>query len=554
MGRLPSRFNHDKLIPMQYPFQRTVVMVWRETVPNIRSFFGKRQPLLWLAGLITGIAVGVGAILFRLGIGLFQLPWLRTASEGVAGAAAALHWPVVLFAPAVGGLLVGLLLHRFVRAARPLAIPDVIEARALGLEKIDVKEGLWSALISALSLGTGASAGREGPVVNLGGTLAVATARLLRFDGAAGRTLLACGAASAVSASFNAPVAGVLFAHEVILGHYALSAFVPVVIASVAGGILSRLWFGEAVAFVIPDYHVATYLEIPAFALLGVTCALVAIAFQLSLIASDQVSRWVQLPMWSKPALGGLAVGAIAIAFPDVLGVGYETTGQALKGAIPLVTLIALIVAKMVATAVTLGSRFGGGIFSPTLYLGALTGGAFGIVAASAFPDLASNSGLYAIIGMGAVAGAVLGAPISTTIIVFELTGGYALTLSLLFTVAISTGLTVALTGRSFFEWQLERRGLVLTGGPHRTLLRTIRVADFVERSDETKPVEADQPVLRTDDTLETALRRFDDSGAETLPVVEPTNTTIAIGGASQLHALRLYNKGLIDRSAEAHR
>jgi CIC family chloride channel protein len=554
MRRLPYRFNHDKLMAMQYPFQRSIVMVWRETAPNIRNFLGDRQPLLWLAGLVTGIAVGIGAILFRLGIGLFQLPWLGTMSEGVAGAASALPWPIVLLAPAAGGLVVGLILHWFIRAVRPYAIPDVIEARALGLQKIGVKEGLWSALASALSLGTGASAGREGPVVHLGGTLAVATARLFRLEGAAGRTLLACGAASAVSASFNAPMAGVLFAHEVILGHYALSAFVPIVIASVAGGILSRLWFGDVAAFAIPDYHVASYLEIPAFALLGLTCAVVAIAFQLSLVAGDQVGRRVPVPMWLKPALGGLAVGAIGIAFPDILGVGYETTDHALKGTIPLAMLIALVVAKVAATAVTLGSRLGGGIFSPTLYLGALTGGAFGIVAADVFPDLASNSGLYAIIGMGAVAGAVLGAPISTTIIVFELTGGYALTVALLFTVAISAGLTVALTGRSFFQWQLEQRGLVLTGGPHRTLLRSIRVEDFVERSETTEMAEPDQPVLRTDDTLETALRRFDDSGAETLPVVEPTNTTIIVGQASQLRALRLFNKGLIDRSAEAHR
>ena len=539
---------------MQHPFQRPIAAIRREIAPNLRSFLDSRQPVLWLAAIVTGIAAGVGAILFRTAIGLAQLPWLGITSERVASVAGGIAWPLVLLAPAAGGLVVGIVLHRFVRSARPLSIPDVIEARALGLGQIRVREGLWSALTSALALGTGASAGREGPVVHLGGTLAVAAARLFRFEDAAGRTLLACGAASAVSASFNAPVAGVLFAHEVILGHYGLSAFVPIVIAAVAGGILSRLWFGEAAAFIIPDYHVASYWEIPAFALLGLTCALVAITFQFSLIAGDQTARRLPLPVWLKPALGGLAVGAIGVFIPDVLGVGYETTDEALQGAIPLAMLVVLIVAKVAATSVTIGSRLGGGIVSPTLYLGALTGGAFGIVAANVFPDLASTPGLYAILGMGAVAGAVLGAPISTTIIVFELTGGYALTLALLFTVSIAAGLTVAMTGRSFFEWQLETRGLVLSGGPHRTLLRRTRVADFFQRAEETAMIEPDQRFLRTDDTLETALRQFDDSGQESLPVVEPTNTTLIVGTASQLEALRTYNKGLVARSAEAYR
>ncbi len=536
------------------PIQRPFAAIRGVIAPNLAAFLASRQPLLWLAALLTGIAVGVGAILFRLGIGLAQLPWLGSTSERVASLARDAPWPFVLLAPAVGGLIVGLILTFFIRGGRPFAIADVIEARELGPQRIDAKEGLWSAVVSAISLGSGASAGREGPVVHLGGTIAVAAARLLRLAGAPERTLLACGVASAVSASFNAPVAGVLFAHEVILGHYALSAFVPVVIAAVAGGILSRLWFGEAAAFVIPDYHIVSYWEVPAFALLGVICAAIAVLFQFALIAGDDLARRVTLPLWLRPVIGGLAVGAIALAFPDILGVGYETTDLALKGALPLALLVALIAAKIVATAITLASRFGGGVFSPTLYLGALTGGAFGIVATGLFPDLSSSVGLYAILGMGAVAGAVLGAPISTTIIVFELTGGYALTMALLFTVSIAAGLNVAFTGRSFFAWQLERRGLGLTGGPHRTLLRTIRVAHFFDRAEAEETVEPGAVVLRTDDTLEIALRRFDESGADQLPVVEPTDTNVAIGSATQLAALRVFNQGLVDRSAEAHR
>ena len=244
---------------------------------------------------------------------------------------------------------------------RPLGVPDVIEARALGGRRLSLRDGLWSALITIISLGSGASAGREGPVVHLGATLSEKLCQVLKLAGTPERTLIACGVASAISASFNAPIAGVLFAHEVILGHYAMSAFVPIVMASAVGGIVSRLWFGEVAAFVIPDYAITSYWEIPAFALLGVTCAAVAVIFQFALIGTDYLARNVAMPLWARPAIGGLAVGAIAIFMPDVLGVGYETTDKALKATLPIGMMLALIVAKTAATAISLASRFGGG-------------------------------------------------------------------------------------------------------------------------------------------------------------------------------------------------
>ncbi len=164
-----------------------------------------------------------------------------------------------------------------------------------------------------------------------------------------------------------------------------------------------------------------------------------------------------------------------------MLGVGYDTTDAALKGNLALHVMLTLIVVKTIATAIALGSRLGGGVFSPALYLGAMTGGAFGLIAAGAFPEMGSSEGLYAILGMGAVAAAVLGAPISTTVMVFELTGGFALSLALMLTVAIGNGISQAILGRSLFQAQLESRGIVLHDGPHRTLLREIRVADIMQ-------------------------------------------------------------------------
>ncbi|MGI9568466.1 MAG: chloride channel protein, partial [Desulfobulbia bacterium] len=368
--------------------------------------------------------------------------------ESVLEAALQLPWFVILLAPAIGGLIVGIFLQWVIPGRRTFGVADVIEARAVKDCKIPVESGLCSAVISALSLGFGASAGREGPVVHLGATIASFLEDQFNLPKSARRTLLACGVAAAVSASFNAPIAGVLFAHEVILAHYALSAFVPIVLSSVAGTVIVRIHLGSFPAFIIPDYQITSFWEFPAFALLGLTCAAVAILFQLSLITTDRVARNLPLPLWFRPVIGGLMIGVLAVFFPHILGVGYGTTDAALNQQLTLSLMLSLLVVKTAATAITLASRFGGGIFSPALYLGAMAGGAFGIIAAMALPEIASSNGLYVILGMGAVAAAVIGAPVSTTVIAFELTGGYELTIALLLAVSISTGFSQAILGQ----------------------------------------------------------------------------------------------------------
>ena len=525
--------------------------------PNVRAFRATDQPKIWMAALLIGVCVSLAAIVFREAIALLQLLWLQDASESVASAARRVPWWAVLGGPIVGGLLVGILLERVVPLRRAGGVADVIEARAMGGRNIAFVPGLASAAVNAISLGFGASSGREGPMVHMGAAISTSLAHSVQLQEWSRRTLLACGVASAVSASFNAPIAGVLFAHEVILGHYAMRSFVPIVISSVSGTILSRQWFGADAAFSIPDYPITSYLEFPAFALLGVLCAVVAVLFQYALVVADTAARSVELPLWLRPVIGGALIGAIALVFPEILGVGYEATDLALKNALPLVLMLALLVAKTVATAITLASRFGGGVFSPSLYLGAMAGGAFGTVAAALFPDLASSQGLYAIIGMGAVAAAVIGAPISTTVIVFELTGGYAITIALLLAVAVSVGINEALNARSFFQYQLESRGLPIREGPHRTVVRRIKVMDFMRPlpTDEQRDLEEDDRTpLLPDASLEAALRRFDETGAERLPVVDPANETRVIAVATQIGALRAHAKALVAVSEEEHR
>jgi CIC family chloride channel protein len=532
--------------------------------PNLTGFRTTRQLKVWLVALIIGMMVSIAAILFREAIGLVQWTWLRDRSEHVISAAEHLPWYVILLTPAIGGAIVGWCLVNLLPLRRTGGVADVIEARAIDGRDIELKPSLYAAAVHVLSLGFGASAGREGPMVHLGAGISTYFVRLFELPGWSHKTLLASGVAAAVSASFNAPIAGVLFAHEIILGHYARRSFVPIVIASVGGTVFSRFWFGNVAAFEIPVYRITSYWELPAFALLGLVCALVSVIFQFALVGTDYVARNINISLYLRPVIGGLMIGSIAVFFPHVLGVGYEATDMALKNQLDIWLMIGLLVAKTAATAITLASRFGGGVFSPALYLGAMTGGAFGLIASNVFPELASSQGLYSILGMGAVAAAVLGAPFSTTMIVFELTGGYALTIALLLAVSISTGINQAIHGHSYFEWQLEMRGHFFSAGPHKYVMRSTRVSQFMqppqrEDNEEEVRLEEDEegklpPHLRENDNLETALRTFDDGGHTHLPVIDPKRGNVIVGEATQVTALAYFNQALVKVSEEEHR
>ncbi|MDX1717914.1 MAG: chloride channel protein [Anderseniella sp.] len=529
------------------------------TGPQLRAFWAAKHPLVWLLAVAIGVVAAFAILAFRLAIGQIQWLWLGNTNENVVATLAALREPwIIVAAPAVGGLIVGLILWKVMRTRRAHGIADVIEAGALYNAQIALRTGLTSALVSAISIGSGASVGREGPAVHLGATVAAVLDRQFNLTPAARRVLLASGAAAAVSASFNAPIAGVLFAHEIILGHFALSAFVPTVLAAVAATLITRAWLGDFPAFILSEQHIASYWEFPAFALLGLVCGLVAVCFQLSVMVADWSARRVTLPLWLRPALGGLAVGCMALSVPEVLGVGYEATTLALRESYSLGFLFVLLIAKTAATAICLASRFGGGVFSPSLYIGAMAGGAFGIIAAAAFPEYGSNYGVYALIGMGAVAGAVLGAPISTAVIVFELTGGYELTIAILLSVSIASMVMQGLLGKSFFQWQLSQRGVFLGEGSHLRIVRTWTVRDFLTQLTpdelENPPVLEDRPKLVPSDTLETALRTFDEGGYTRLAVFDKREDGVLIGWADQIKALATYNKALIEANVEEHR
>ncbi len=442
-----------------------------------------------LAVLLGGVSAAA-VILFRTAIGGVQFVGFGFTHEFVVTGTAGVPWSQLLLVPAVGGLVVGLFLRWAIKGGRAHGVAQVIEGSTMPASTLSLRDGVVSTIAAAVSIGAGASTGREGPAVHLSATFGAYVSRLLRLPHGSARTLLGCGAAAAVAASFNAPIAGVFFALEVIMRHHSLRAIAPIVISSVTATIISRAQYGNAPAFVLPDVVLHSLWEFPAFVMLGIVAAIAAIALSRSIFFAQTVAERSRVPGWGRPAVAGLAVGGMAIVAPQVLGVGYEATDATLRGDFAFTLLLLLIAAKFLATAISLGFGFGGGVFSPALFLGAMVGAAFGSVAGTVFPELFSGSSTYAVIGMGAMAGAMLGSPMSTILIVFELTGDYTLTVAVMIATVVASLIMQQLYSRSFFHAQLERRGLQFSHALDEGLLKGLHVETVMDPTCQTVSVD----------------------------------------------------------------
>ncbi len=521
----------------------------------------------WALAILIGVAAGHAAVGFREGVYALQTALYGVDDHGIHSRIADLNPFATVAIPVAGALFVGWLMARFSRTGRPVGVADVIDACAFREGRVDRREGAVSAAAALVTLSTGGSTGREGPVVHLAATLASWLSARTGARGVGARDILGCAVAAAVSASFNAPLAGALFALEVVLRHYAVHAFGPIVAASVAGAVVSRVHVGDVTEFVLPDQSIDLYAALPSFAALGALCGLAAVGMIRAIFVAerlgDRACARLTLGPVRRAGLAGLLLGLTALAFPHVIGVGYETTSRALTMGLAPGVALAFAVVKVAAVAVTMAGRLGGGVFSPSLMLGALAGAAFGGAVEAAAPALAGSGGLYALAGMGAVAAAVLGAPISTTLIVFELTGDWQTAIAVMIAVSVSTVVAHRFVRKSFFLTQLARAGVDLAAGPQDYVPRSIRVVDVMRPAGaEDGPSEAaiagllaQGATLTRDDTLARALPLFDRMKGSFLPVVAPGagGATDVVGTLHHVDALRAFNRVLLATHHEEH-
>ncbi|UZP66506.1 chloride channel protein [Desulfovibrio mangrovi] len=448
------------------------------------SRLDKHLPLLLLA-ICVGVLAGYGAVLFRFVIKGVQYTFYQNA-EDFLSFSHTVPWYLKLILPAAGGLIVGFLVSRGAPEAKGHGVPEVMEAVALRDGRIRKRVALVKIFASAISIGSGGSVGREGPIVQIGSGIGSTLGQIMNVSRPNQRTLVGCGAAAGIAATFNAPIAGVLFALEVLLGDFGISAFSPVVISSVTATTIARYYFGDFPAFEVPAYEVRTLWEFGIYPFLGILCGLTALAFVTVLYKGEDVFDEVRIPAPLKAALGGLLVGGILLWFPHVFGVGYGAINLSLMNDMGWQLMLALVGIKILATTITIGSGGSGGVFAPSLFIGAMTGGAFGCAAHYLFPDITASPGAYALVAMGGLVAGTTHAPITAILIIFELTSDYQCILPLMTTCIISTLVASGLNSGSIYTIKLLRRGVDIRSGMEQNILRNLKVHEFMHSDDTT--------------------------------------------------------------------
>ncbi len=479
----------------------------------------------------VGLLVGGFAILFHELLHLVQR--LALGASSPLSALEILPWYWRVFLPALGGALVAPIVYRWAVEAKGHGVPEVMEAVALRGGVIRARVALAKAAASAITIGTGGSAGREGPVVQIGSALGSTCGQLLHLSPEQTRTLVGCGAAGGIAAIFNVPIAGAFFALEVILGNFAVPTFAPIVLSSVVATAVSRAYLGNFPAFQVPQYSLVHYGEIPLYGLLGALMGLVALAFIWVLYKSEDLFERSPLPPLSRTALGGLLVGGLLLVTPEVYGTGFEAIHKLLHETPAWQVLLLLLSFKLIATSITLGSGASGGIFSPSLFLGGTAGSLFGHAAHTLFPEFTATPEAYGIVGMGAVVAGTTHAPVTAILILFELTGDYQIILPVMISCTLSTVTARHLHPHSIYTLKLARRGISLFQGREETVMRSFHVADVMH---------SPAPALREDASFQQVVERFLDSQDPYCYLVDPEQR---LTGVIYLHDVKEFlNEG----------
>jgi CIC family chloride channel protein len=453
---------------------------------------------LLLFSILVGIGSGFGAIFFRWLINSFKTIFF-VHGQSLLYFLGAYY---VILIPAVGGLVIGPLIYLFAREAKGHGVPEVMLAVATLGGRIRPRVALIKALASSICIGSGGSVGREGPIVQIGSTIGSGLGQLFRLSEEKVKILVACGAAGGIAATFNAPIAGIFFALEVILGDYALRFFSSVVLSSVTATVISRTFLGDHPAFMVPPYELLSIWEIPLYFIFGFLAAFTALLFVRTLYKCEDIFDSWKIAEYIKPACGGLVIGLIGLFFPQIFGVGYESIELALYGKIAFWLVTILVFVKILATSLTIGSGGSGGVFAPSLFIGAMLGECYGKLIQFVTPDIAIPSGACALVGMGSVFAGASHAPISAILIMFEMTGNYKIILPLMITCIISTVVVRRFTKESIYTLKLRRRGIDLQKVRGLDLMGGIKVSEAMVKSvitfDETLAVRTVEQMIKS--------------------------------------------------------
>lgn len=559
------------------------------------------------AALLTGLGAGAGIWIFKRMVDFAQ----RLFFTDLTGLLAPLGSWVTLLLPVLGGLIVGLILVGFVGRERHHGVAGIMEAVALAGGRLRYRRIPAKSVAAAISIGSGASVGPEDPSVQIGANIGSMFGQILHLSDERMRTLVAAGAAAGVASAFNAPIAGVFFALEIVLGEITGASVGGVVMAAVVASVFTQAISGPQPAFRVPAYPTQSYILLPFYLVLGLLAGPISAIYIRALYRVRDFFHDLSLPRWLQPALAGVAVGVVGLFLPQVFGVGYETIEKLLAGEnLAIYLLLALLVAKLLITAISIGGGFAGGVFAPSLFLGAVLGGGFGLAMQQLFPTLGIAPPAFAMVGMGAVLAGAVHAPLTAILLMFEMTNDYRIILPLMFAVTISLLVSQRMHKESVYTLSLERKGIHLERGKDVEVLQGIRVSEVMQSNPATlletrtldeaavffqrthhhgaPVVNADGElvgiltltdldriqaqdgemnkvtvgqactqnplVIYPDESIGTALRRMGPRNIGRLPVVDHQNPHKLLGVLSRSDLVRAYDLALTRQAAMRHR
>lgn len=502
--------------------------------------------LLLILSIIVGAFTGLAAVLFIKLIYSIQHFSFTSLTEIIPGIG---NW-VYFLVPIAGGLLVGPLIL-FAQEAKGHGVPEVMQALILRGGRIRARVAVAKIAASALCIGTGGSAGREGPIVQVGSALGSTLGQQLRLSDERIRNLVACGAAAGISATFNAPIAGVAFAIEVLMCGLQVRHFGNVVIAAVSASIVSHFFFGNRVAFEVPVYTLNSNVELLLYLVLGLLAALVGIMFIRMLNFSENLFDNWKFPQLFKPAVGAIFLGIIGYlymylpgvseplggshgpggnAIPHMYGSGFPFIELAIQGKASIWLLIILIFLKPLATSFTLGSGNSGGVFAPSLFIGAMLGGALGNLFQQIFPGIAASPGAYALVGMAALFSATARAPLTAMLIVFEMSNDYYMILPLMVAGITACYFAQWLHPESIYTLKLTKRGVRFSEGRDMDIMQGVKVSEVMK----TKAV-----TIHKDRPLSDLMALFQETHLHGFPVMEDDTKIYGIVTLQDIHRVQ---------------